>query len=104
MCHSGDRTVTAQCQTGLEVERELRHRHTVLLSCTDITQDNSSSYTGLDCVNGTLLPHQTSHHPWDWSAVRDILQSDNKRLEIPAAPSTTSLRIFDKTRVRIFFF
>ena len=96
---SGDRTVTAHCEVGLGVGSEVRHRHTALLSCTHISQDNSSSYTGLDCVNGTMLGHQASHH-WNWISVRDLIQSDNKRLEIPGAPNTNSLRIFDKTRVR----
>ena len=51
--YSGDRTLTGHCDSPVEA----RHRHTLLLSCTDITQqsDNSSSFTGLDCVNGTML-------------------------------------------------
>ena len=102
---SGDRTVTGHCETPVDLGTgaslsDLRHRHTLLLSCTDISQQNSSSFTGLDCVNGSMLGlgHRTSQ-AWDWSSVRDLLQSDNKRLEIPAVPSTPTLRIFGKTRV-----
>ena len=101
--NSGDRTVTGHCETPLDLGTgalvsDLRHRHTLLLSCTDISQQNSSSFTGLDCVNGSLLGHRTARH-WDWRSVRQILQSDNKRVEIPGAPNTNSLKIFGKTRV-----
>ena len=58
LCYSGDRTVTGQCDPPPEMEVDLRHRHTLLLSCTDITQHNGSVFTGRDCVNGSMLANK----------------------------------------------
>ena len=71
---SGDRTVTAECQravdsdTGAVVwggDTRLRHRHTLLLSCTDIFLDaeDADSFSGVrrlyQPLNTNLLMFQT---------------------------------------------
>ena len=71
MVVSGDRTVTAECEravdsdTGAEVwggDTRLRHRHTLLLSCTDIFLDSedSDSFSGVATVSRPLT--QASHY------------------------------------------
>ena len=71
MVVSGDRTVTAECEravdsdTGAEVwggDTRLRHRHTLLLSCTDIFLDSedADSFSGVDTLSRPLT--QASHY------------------------------------------
>ena len=130
---SGDRTVTAECQravdsdTGAVVwggDTRLRHRHTLLLSCTDIFLDKEDAdsfsgvqrlyrpltqtlscfklCSGLDCVNGTLLSHrQLTARAWDWARVRQALVTGDKRTELAGAeaPHTSKLVIFNRTKV-----
>ena len=94
--------MTGHCEAPPEVRADMRHRHTLLVSCTDISQHNASSFAGLDCVNGSMLAHKASHR-WDWSSVRSLLHSDKPRLDISGAPNTNTLRIFHKTRVSQIF-
>ena len=39
-------------------------RHTLLLSCTDLSlAPDLSSFSGVDCVNGSLVPHRQLTSP-----------------------------------------
>ena len=39
-------------------------RHTLLLSCTDLSLvTDLSSFSGVDCVNGSLVPHRQLTSP-----------------------------------------
>ena len=107
---SGDRTVTAYCDnaaiagTGDRVwEGSKRHSSSLLVSCTDvILQENETSFSGLDCVDGTLLPHQGQD--WDWTSIRQAFSLETnktlgRRTEVQRIPHTSSLTIFDSAKV-----
>ena len=121
---SGDRTLTAECDTG--PGDHARHKHTLLLSCTDTLHHNAtisgndkyimiifSSGTshcvssGLDCVNGTMMSrHTLTSNTWDWTSLRKHLITENnkppsKRQNLAVAPHTSELIIFDKTKVML---
>ena len=104
---SGDRTVTAKCKkvrvatNGNSVSWGRNHSQTnLLVSCTDVFtfQGNKSSFIrGLDCVNGTLF--DLSVDPWDWEYIRSTLSYDAYVKEMPEIPHSSSLTIFNKTKV-----
>ena len=99
---SGDRTITANCSyatqpmTGERVWEGKKHHGILLVSCTDVTMQESDSLWGLDCVNGTFLPLQSRP---DWSRTRRIL-SDNDERRAHFIPETTELDIFQRAKVQ----
>ena len=61
---------------------------------------------GTDCVNGTLVGHRLlTSQSWDWTNMRNLLVKETSksvmnRQEVMAAPHTSKLVIFDRTKVR----
>ena len=60
----------------------------------------------MDCVNGTLVNHRLlTSRTWDWTSLRNFLVMETSksmvtRQEVLAAPHTSKLVIFDRTKVR----